>query len=80
VRAALPTRRLHRLADFRCRRFRHGRRRSLLQLLTITFGATPRIEGQPAEAKGNSDHEHQHKDLICGHTPSFFISFSTWSD
>lgn len=73
--AALPTLRTYRLADFRCRRFRHHRRCDLFLPLTLALGATPRIKGQPAEAKGNSNHEQQHKNLICGHTPSFFISF-----
>jgi hypothetical protein len=74
--AALPTLRPCWPADFYCRRFDRGCRGGLFLPLTFEFGATTGINGQPPEAKDNSDHEHQHKDLICGHTPSFFISLN----
>jgi hypothetical protein len=42
---------------------------------TFAFALTPGTDRQPAEAQNDCDNEHQHKDLICGHTPSFSISF-----
>jgi hypothetical protein len=28
---------------------------------------------QPAEQQHDSDNQHQHENLICGHTPSFVL-------
>jgi len=69
---ATPTRLSRGLARFDGRQFGCRCGSGLLVALTLQFSATVRINGHPAEAEHYSDHEHQHKDLICGHTPSFF--------
>jgi hypothetical protein len=78
--AALPASRPYRLAHVYGRQFGRRCRSGLLVALTLEFGATTRANGHPAEAEDNSDHEHLHKNLICRHTPCFFISFDPWSD
>jgi hypothetical protein len=76
----MPTLRPCGLARFRRWHFGRCCYSGLLVALAFLFGATTRMNGHPAESKRYPDHEHQHKDLICRHTPSFFITSEPGSD
>jgi hypothetical protein len=39
--------------------------------VTFEFGATAGISGYATKAQDNSDNDHQHKDLLCGHALLF---------